>query len=97
MLDCQTDCFKIDKICLSVVNPSSVRWTLDGQTDCFKIDTLELRRATTPCHTVTVNVDGDGDGAGIALKKLVGTAGEINATTTVSVAQRSIILSCSRR
>ena len=25
-LDGQTDCFKIDRICLSVVNPSAVRW-----------------------------------------------------------------------
>jgi hypothetical protein len=44
-LDGQTDCFKIDRICLSVVNPSSVRWlgsTLDGQTDCFKIDRICL-------------------------------------------------------
>jgi hypothetical protein len=44
-LDGQTDCFKIDRICLSVVNPLSARLlgtTLDGQTDCFKIDRLCL-------------------------------------------------------
>jgi hypothetical protein len=43
-LDGQTDCFKIDRICLSVVNPLSVRWlgtTLDGQIDCFKIDRFQ--------------------------------------------------------
>ena len=44
-LDGQTDCFKIDRICLSGVNPSAVRWlgkTLDGQTNCFKIDRICL-------------------------------------------------------
>jgi hypothetical protein len=49
-LDGQTDCFKTNRIRLSVVSPGqpiprSVRWlgtVLDGQTDCVKTDRIRL-------------------------------------------------------
>ena len=50
-LDGQTNCFKIDRICLSVANPSSLRWlgtTLDGQTDCFKMIEFVCPSSTGP-------------------------------------------------
>ena len=39
------DCFKTNRIRLSVINPSAVRWlgtVLDGQTDCFKTNRIRL-------------------------------------------------------
>jgi hypothetical protein len=44
-LDGQTDCVKTNRIRLSAVNPSAVRWhgtALDGQTDCVKTNRIRL-------------------------------------------------------